>query len=471
VDVGIARTQPRYNGDGSVREAELLFLDSIDLAERAIYIENQFLSSALVADRLAQRLRGRPDLEVVIVAPRSHDSWVERHTMRNGRIRFWRRLKEAGGDRVRLVYPSVDQGGHATDTMIHSKIMVVDDRFLRVGSANLNNRSMGADTECDLAIEGKSVTERAAIVDMRNRLLGEHCGVSAGEVAAFLDRHGSIVRAADDLSANGHRLRPIDDGEPDDSGLSDIVERIADPPRPLRPARLARHLLSRLMPSRMVLSLVAAGLVLVGLALAWKYTALSEVAEPRRIGDVLSAGRGEVWAFAVVVTVFVLGGLIMFPLNILVLATAAVFGPWFGLLYSMLGALSSSVLMYFVGARFGKEALGRMLGRRWPKALESVRQRGLLTVVAFRVVPVAPFTLVNLAAGASGIGLADFVLGSVLGWAPGLLLLSFVGDRIVRLVSNPDLAEIGALVLCIVAYVAVAFAAQALLSRWRSRVS
>jgi phospholipase D1/2 len=173
----------------------------------------------------------------------------------------------------------------------------------------------------------------------------------------------------------------------------------------------------------------------------------------------------------VVVTVFVLGGLIMFPLNILVLATAAVFGPWFGLLYSMLGALSSSVLMYFVGARFGKEALGRMLGRRWPKALESVRQRGLLTVVAFRVVPVAPFTLVNLAAGASGIGLADFVLGSVLGWAPGLLLLSFVGDRIVRLVSNPDLAEIGALVLCIVAYVAVAFAAQALLSRWRSRVS
>ena len=57
-----------------------------------IYIENQFLTSPLIADRLADRLHARPELEVVIVAPRSHDSWVEAHTMRNGRIRFWRRI-------------------------------------------------------------------------------------------------------------------------------------------------------------------------------------------------------------------------------------------------------------------------------------------------------------------------------------------------------------------------------------------
>ena len=164
VDVGIARTQPRYDGEDAVREAETLFVDSIDLAEREIYIENQFLSSPLIADRLADRLRRCPELEVVIVAPRTHDSWVERHTMRNGRIRFWRRIHAAGGDRVRLLYPAVEQGGHATDTMIHSKVMVVDDRFLRVGSANMNNRSMGADTECDLAVEAHTDRERAAIL-------------------------------------------------------------------------------------------------------------------------------------------------------------------------------------------------------------------------------------------------------------------------------------------------------------------
>src|SRR5215467_12387127 len=188
VDVAIARTQPRYNGDGGVREVEALFADSIARAERAIYIENQFLSSRLIAARLARQLRRHPALEIVIVAPRSHDSWIERRTMRNGRIRFWRKLQNAGCRRVRLVYPAVEQDGQATDTMIHSKVMIIDDRFLRIGSANLNNRSM------------------------RDRLLGEHCGVSADQVAAALGHTGSLVQAADTLSANGHRLRPIDDG-------------------------------------------------------------------------------------------------------------------------------------------------------------------------------------------------------------------------------------------------------------------
>ena len=77
--------------------------------------------------------------------------------MRNGRIRFLRTLAEAGvGDRVRLVYPHVEKAGISTDTMMHSKVMIVDDWFLRIGSANLNNRSMGTDTECDLAIVGSS---------------------------------------------------------------------------------------------------------------------------------------------------------------------------------------------------------------------------------------------------------------------------------------------------------------------------
>ncbi len=471
VDVGIARTQPRYNGDGAIREAETLFLDSIDVAERAIYIENQFLTSALVADRLAQRLTSRPDLEVVIVAPRSHDSWVERHTMRNWRIRFWRRVKGAGGDRVRLVYPSVEQGGHVTDTMIHSKVMVVDDRFLRVGSANLNNRSMGADTECDLVIDVRNDTERAAIVEMRNRLLGEHCGVSAAEVAACLERQGSLVRAADELGANGHRLRAIDDGEPDDGSLTAIIERIADPPRPLRPARLARHLLSRLVPGRVGLAVLALVLALIGLMLIWRHTALSEFADPRRIGEFLAASRGEPWAFLVVAALFLLGGAMVFPLNIMVLATAATFGPWFGLLYSAIGALFSSAVMHTVGARLGKDALGRILGPRWRRALEAVRSRGVLTVAAVRVLPIAPFTLVNLAAGASGISLLDFLLGSLIGLAPGVALLSFMGDRIVRIVSDPSIAEISVLVLCIVAYAGFVFAAQALLSRRRSGAS
>ena len=127
--------------------------------------------------------------------------------------------------------------------------------------------------------------------------------------------------------------------------------------------------------------------------------------------------------------------------------------------------------MHTVGARLGKDALARIVGARWKKALGAVRDRGLLTVVTLRVLPVAPFTLVNLAAGASGISLFDFMLGSLLGLAPGLLLLSFMGDRIVRIAADPSIVEISVLLLCIAAYVGLAFAAQALLSRRRSGAS
>lgn len=462
VDVGIARTQPRYDSEEAVREAETLFVDSIDLAERQIYIENQFLSSPLIADRLADRLGRRPELEVVIVAPRTHDSWVERHTMRNGRIRFWRRIHAAGGNRVRLLYPAVEQGGRATDTMIHSKVMVVDDRFLRVGSANMNNRSMGADTECDLAIEARTDRERTAILEIRNRLLGEHCGVAAADVSGVLTRHGSLVRAGDELSANGHSLRPIDDGEPDKGGLSDVIERIADPPRPIRPARLARHLLARVRP--LLVAFVCA-LVVLGIALAWRHPALSEVVTTDNVHAVLKSVRGEPWAIAVVVTVFVLAGAIVFPLNLLVLTTAAVFGPWLGILYGGTGTVISGLVMFFIGGRLGREALYRMLGERWRHGLEGVRKRGLLAVVTFRLLPVVPFTLVNLAAGASGIRFIDFLVGTLIGMLPGLVLLSIMGDRIVSILAEPSAGDIAILVLCVAGLIGLAIAAQALLSR------
>ncbi|MDP2331110.1 MAG: VTT domain-containing protein [Reyranella sp.] len=499
VDIGIARTQPRYNGEAGVHEVQALFLESIDRAERSIYIENQFTTSPQIATRLARQLRRRPALEAVIVVPRSQDSFIERRTMRNGRIRFWRMLRAAGGDRVRFVYPSVEKDGRTTDTMIHSKVMVVDDRFLRIGSANMNNRSMGADTECDLAIEavgegGAAAAVRAAIVGIRDRLLGEHCGVAATAVAAALARHGSLVATTDALGANGHSLRPVDDGRLDRGLLSRLAERIADPARPLRLGWLAGRLLPRLLLARsravmlvrsravaparsravahrpgLAIALVAA--LVVALTLAWQVTGLSGLAQPEEMAELLLAGAGEPWAFVLVLLAFLVGGATAFPVTIMILATAAVFGPWLGLLYASLGAGTSALVMFGLGARFGQEALGRLLGARWERVRERLRRRGLLAVVAVRVVPVAPFTLVNLAAGAGGVRLADFAAGTLIGMAPGLVAMSFLGDRVAHAVAHPDVGEIALLLLGAAAWVALSFAAQMVLSRLGSRAS
>lgn len=500
VDVAIARTQPRYHREEEVREAEALFVESIARAERTIYIENQFMTSGVVASALAHRLRQRPALEVVMVAPRSHDSFVERRTMRNGRIRFWRTVKAAGGDRVRLLYPSIEQNGQSTYTMIHSKIMVVDDRFLRVGSANLNNRSMGADTECDLAIEAATDRERATIRRLRNRLLGEHCGVSADEVEAAVAQEGSLVRVADRLCGNGHCLTPIDDGQPDRTIIARLAERVADPARPLRLGRLAGRFLPRLLfhGSRTIGRRLAkredrraarakeveegllgrAGLVVAGaialialLTLAWQFTGLKELAQPDQIRELLEGAEGEPWALGLVVGLFLLGGAVAFPVTILILATAAVFGPWWGMLYASAGVAASAGLMFAVGARFGQEVPKRLLGKRWGRLRDRLQRRGLLAMVALRVVPVAPFSLVNLAAGAGSIRFVDFVLGTVIGMGPGIAVIALMGDRIAKVLANPSPGQIAVLALCIAGWIGLSFGAQAFVSRLGERTS
>ncbi|WP_422034525.1 VTT domain-containing protein [Reyranella sp.] len=514
VEVAIARTQPRYHREEEVREAEALFVDSIARADRSIYIENQFMTSGVVASALARRLRERPELEVLMVAPRSHDSFVERRTMRNGRIRFWRTVKAAGGDRVRLVYPTIEKEGQSTYTMIHSKIMVLDDWFLRVGSANLNNRSMGADTECDLAIEAATDRERAAITRLRNRLVGEHCGVSGEDVAAAVAQHGSLVRVADQLCGNGHRLTPIDDGRPDRTIFARLAERIADPARPLRLGRLAGRLLPRLLfhgsrtvgrrlakredrraarkreaeaarqPARNDESageegiLGRAGLLVAGalalivlLTLAWQFTGLKELAQPDQIRALLEGAEGEPWALGLVVGLFLLGGAVAFPVTILILATAAVFGPWWGMLYAAAGVAASAGLMFAVGARFGQDVPKRLLGRRWDKLLERLQRRGLLAMVALRIVPVAPFSLVNVAAGAGSIRFVDYALGTLIGMGPGIAAIALMGDRIARVLADPSAGQIAVLVLCVAGWIGLSFGAQAIVSRLGERTT
>lgn len=223
------------------------------------------------------------------------------------------------------------------------------------------------------------------------------------------------------------------------------------------------------MPVRALLTAVVIGIALLAIALAWRFTGLAEFATAGRIEALLAAARGEPWAPALVLLAFLVAGFTAFPVNILFLATAAVFGPWWGALYSAIGSFASAFLMFGIGARYGKAALSRLLGPRLDHALDAVRERGVAAVITVRVVPVAPGTIVNLSLGACGIRLADFTLGTVLGMTPGLILVSIMGDRLVALLMDPTWGELAVLVACMAAYIGFAFVVQALVSRRRAR--
>ena len=151
VDVGIARTLPELDDRDEVREVEALNLAAIAAARHTIYLENQYLAARGLVDALAARLSERDGPEVVIVIARRGNNPLERGVMDSARHRLIQVLWAADEHRRLGVYWAETDGG--TPIYIHSKVLVVDDRLLRIGSSNLNNRSMGFDSECDVAIE------------------------------------------------------------------------------------------------------------------------------------------------------------------------------------------------------------------------------------------------------------------------------------------------------------------------------
>ena len=218
VCVGVARTQPRWNGRAEVREVEALHLSAIAAASTTIYLENQYFTSPVMAEALAARLAEPDGPEVVLVSTRHSPSYFDQLTMDRTRSAFLERLKRAdaqgrpGGGKLHAFCP-VTQGG--VNVIVHAKLAFIDDTMMRVGSGNINNRSMGFDTECDLAFEaqdgeaGEAV--RATIRRLRTELLAHWLAVEPAAVDAAVARTGGLGRAIRALeTAEVRRLRPLD---------------------------------------------------------------------------------------------------------------------------------------------------------------------------------------------------------------------------------------------------------------------
>jgi len=470
INVGVARTQPAYNGDAAVHEVAALFSQAIEQAEQTIYVENQFLSSISIAKALAKRLRERPWLELLMIGPARHDSWLEAHSMRNGRIRFMSAFDDDDlRSRVRLMHPQVSERGQTVETMVHSKIMAIDDRYLRVGSANLNNRSMGTDSECDLIFEAANDEHRGAITELRNRLLGDHCGASSREVASALSSSGSLLATAGSLACNGHRLHRIDDGVPDNVDLASYIEDVADPERPIGAEEFVSAMSGGIVPHATVpnvLKAIAIGLAVLAAALVWEYSPLASLVNLKAVGAALRAFSGGPWAPVVVIGAFVGGGLVMFPVTVLIAATAATFGPWLGLLYAGAGAFFSALVTYGLGARLGRKTLRELMGPKLNRIRNRIARKGIIAIAAIRMVPFAPFTLVNLVAGASEIGLSQYLIGTMLGMLPGIFVLSVLGHQLSEIILHPSAAALGLLALAVFGWIGMSIAIQALVAKY-----
>jgi len=208
VEIGIARTSAAYDGYPQVEEIRELFINQIASARHFIYAENQYFASRDIAEAIAERMLEPDPPEVVVVHPESADGWLECVAMDPARARLVDALKELDAhDRFHLYVPYSGE----TPIYVHAKLLIVDDRIIRVGSANFNGRSMGLDSECDVFIDcARKANEHCEepIRAIRHGLLAEHCGIATDEVAQLLEAHGSMAAMIEYLDKrDGRHLR------------------------------------------------------------------------------------------------------------------------------------------------------------------------------------------------------------------------------------------------------------------------
>jgi phospholipase D1/2 len=446
--LGVGKIQP-------TREIERLFLDSIRSASKYIYIENQYFTSVTIAKALARRLREATGPEVILVLPRDQTGWLEESTMGVLRARALRVLEKADlYGRLRCFYPVVPGLSVSCDdyVKVHSKVMLIDDSFVRIGSANMNNRSMGLDTECDLAIEAVGRDDvRRAIGVLRSRLLGEHLDVDPGEFDSRFIIYGSLVKTVDSFRSGERTLIEIT------SAQSSVRRRLIpsewiDPRGPHSIRRwMSKHFVHN---RRRIISLIFVCISiyifsdLSGHRLIDWIQYLSQVDSPAKwaqrswhwvrswdaesIAILIESFRSHDWAVPAVLLGFALGVVIFIPFTAMMLAVSLSYPPVEAWVLSLAGAMIAAIVTYGLG-RYWAWSKSRTLSRPWIRNLsEEIGKGGVWAITLVRLTPVAPFAAVGLVAGGLRLRLLDYLLGTFLGLLPGSFALIWVSSGAVR---------------------------------------
>lgn len=181
-------------------------------------------------------------------------------------------------------------------------------------------------------------------------------------------------------------------------------------------------------------SIVAVATVAIGVAIGARSVDWSHL--PRLLQQ-LGAWHDSPLAMLAMLACFVVGGLIVFPVNLLIATAIVVFGPLIGAPIALAGSLASAALLHQIGCSFPEHAWTRIANAHVERIRERVARHGILAVAIVRVLPIAPYSIVSLAGGIAGIARAPFLIGTALGMLPGILLYALFADRAYEVIANP----------------------------------
>lgn len=190
------------------------------------------------------------------------------------------------------------------------------------------------------------------------------------------------------------------------------------------------------------------GLIMVAVAglLAWRFTPLAEWADPKQIADALQHLAQSPWAPLALAAGYVAANLLFFPITAVNIAVILAFGALWGSAYALAGSVLGAAVLYGIGAAVGRKPLERLDIRALNKPVALIRESGLPGLILLRMLPVAPYSVANLALGASGVRFGVYVLGTTLGLVPSILLIAVVGFQLRAALEDPTPTSLSLLV-------------------------
>lgn len=205
--------------------------------------------------------------------------------------------------------------------------------------------------------------------------------------------------------------------------------------------------------------------VLVGLAVAWHQPALRPWMEPQVLSEFGRRLLAMPAGFLAVMFGYVLLVMAGMPVLVLITVGTLVFTPWPGMAYALAGMVVGAVVTYAIGRYTGAQTMDRWTQGRLALVSRHLQRRGLLTMIAVRVMPVAPFIVVNMVAGALRVRLRDYVLGTFLGLLPGTVMISLFMGQVSSAWQAPSAGKIAALVGAVLAIAVAGWALKRVMSR------
>ena len=432
-NVFFSRTIPKFKDNPQERSSFKLHKWLIKNAKKYIYIENQYLTSEKIVELLVDVLKKDEGPEVVIVVSYGKMPLIEKVSMGALLTDYVQILvKNDPHNRLKIYTLFTGDKEEREYVKIHSKCMLVDDKYLKIGSSNINNRSMDFDYELDALVTGTKIIEYKERIF--NTLLGYGEDIEIKE---------SVIETFENAKKRFNKIVEVKDVLKEKSVLVEYKDYLPlDKKEMTFFERAGQTFITKKSFVKMHMKLVI-GLAMLVLAVTGAFLVRPE--EVKGVVNTIMSSL-DVESSLILMAIFFISytilGTFFFPLNAYIFLCGAYFSmaQAFGL--AIAGALSVASLAYWVGAFFGKDIHAESKIEKVNQLKRLLKNNSLLTLVFLRIVPIAPYPLVNMICGKFRVGFNKYILGTFIGVVPGSAALIFMEKQLIDLVQKPNISNV-----------------------------